>query len=222
MIEHRCRCPRRTPAARHAPGCRNTTRREVAQVQQIVGECDMLVEELSDELSLTGLPAEEVAQVKRTTADLVEVVQALAARQHIQWQEALKAERERAAYLERSVRTLAIQNEQVLAGTPAATPLLRDLDDDDPIGDSSSDDDDDFFDTASHHDDDEFLDLPTEGAVGAGTRAAAAGGAAAGADGAAADANAARLARLNRIGGDGGDGSGSASLEASCEGVDGG
>ena len=210
--------PGRTPR----PGLPEYDRREVAQVQQIVGECDLLVEELSDELSLTGLPAEEVARVKRTAADLVEAVQALAARQHIQWQEALKAERERAAYLERSVRTLAIQNEQVLAGTPAATPLLRDLDDDDPIGDSSSDDDDDFFDTASHHDDDEFLDLPTEGAVGAGTRAAAAGGAAAGADGAAADANAARLARLNRIGGDGGDGSGSASLEASCEGVDGG
>ena len=180
---------------------------EVDRVQQIVGECDMLVEELSDELGQAGLPADEVAALERTAAELVRTVQALAAGQHVQWQEALKAERERAAFLERSVRALAFQNEQVLAGS--ATPVaLRDLDDDDALGDSSSDDDDNFFDTASHHDDDDFHELPTDaGRTSPG--------------GAAADANAARLARLDRIDGGGSGGGAGDALEGSTQGADG-
>ena len=46
-------------------------RREIEQVHEIVNECDMLVDELSDELSLVGLPEEEIARVRCTATDLV-------------------------------------------------------------------------------------------------------------------------------------------------------
>ena len=183
---------------------------EVERVQQIVGECDMLVEELSDELGQAGLPADEVARVELTATELVRMVQALAAGQHVQWHEALKAERERAAYLERSVRALAFQNEQVLAGS--VTPVALREEEDDASGDSSSDDDD-FFDTASHYDDDDFHDPDAFHETDAGRISPG---------GAAADANAARLARLDRIDGSGGGGgAGADALEGSTQGVDG-
>ncbi len=192
-------------------------RREIEQVQEIVGECDMLVDELSDELSLVGLPAEEVARVKRTATDLVDALRTLASQQPIQWQQALKAERERAAYLERSVRTLALQNERVLAGASqgVGSPLPQELDEAEQVEDSSSDDDDDFFDTLSHHDDAESQDLPPDDPAGP--------GASAGLDATVAEANAARLERLGRIeGGAGGNSGGGGASNASSDGVDGG
>ena len=40
---------------------------------------------------------------------------------------------------------MALQNERVLAGESAPSPLPRELDEDDPVLDSSSDDDDDLY-----------------------------------------------------------------------------
>lgn len=199
------------------PGVPEYDHREIEQVQEIVGECDMLVEELADELGLAGMPGQDIARVKRTAIDLVEALRTLASQQPAQWQEALKAERERAAYLERSVRTLALQNERVLAGAnpAAALPLpraLKSLDEGDQVADSSSDDDDDFFDTLSHHDT-EFHDLPVDD-LGTGADHATV-----------TAANTARLARLNRIeggGGGNGGGGGAADRRASLDGVNGG
>ena len=113
-------------------------RAEIERAQQIAGECSMLAEELADELSLAGLPAAEVARVGETARALVEAVQGLAAQQHGRWGEALTAERERAALLDRSVRTLALQ------ATPRGSRTSEILSsDDERLGEleSSSDDD---------------------------------------------------------------------------------